>query len=85
MNEVKIKEFGELPTLLPGLALGRLKRNNDIAQNLGLDLRERTSLLGQGDDIGGASPLHDGPIETSHSRVIHEGEAQFGLRTIQGA
>jgi hypothetical protein len=83
VNKVEIKELEKFPTMLPGLTAGSFQGDYHVAQNLGLNFRERTSLQGQRDDIGGPPPLHDSMVKDCHGRVIYQSQAQFGIRTAQ--
>jgi len=83
VNQVEIQEFAKFPAVFPGLAAGGFQRDDDVAQDVGLNLRERPSLQGDGNNIGGAPTLQDGLIEAGHGRVIYQGQAQFGVRTVQ--
>ena len=75
MNQVEIQELEEFPALFPGLAAGGFQREDHVAQHLGLNFREKASLQGHGNDVGGTSPLHDGLVEAGHGRVIYQGQA----------
>ncbi len=85
VDQIEVQEFQETPTILLGLAPCGLQRDNYIPQYVGLNFRKGPPLERYGNDIGGTTALQQGLIQLGHGRIIHQGEAQFGLRIAQAS
>jgi len=65
------------------LALGRLNRNHQVSQEMGMKGRELSLPHGEGQDIGRFIPTEVSPIQRLNLEIIDKQEAQLSLKKSQ--
>jgi len=83
MDHQKDHHFHIVETETARLALGCFNRNHQVSEEMRMEGRELSFSHGEGQDIGRFVPTEVLPIQGLNLKVIHEQEADLGLKKPQ--